>query len=298
MKFVKMHGLGNDFVLIDFVGSGLEQVGLIETKDLKAMAQRICLRHFGIGADGLVILLPGEKARVRMRIFNPDGSEAEMCGNAIRCVAAYLYRHGLLEQDETREIKVETLAGIMIPKLIITKEGEVKAVQVDMGEPRLERAEIPMLGPSGPVINEPLKIGSVTVKVTAVSMGNPHCLVFVDIQQGSNFELRTSNFEFAPLTDLGPQLENHPAFPQRTNVEFIQVLNRGNIKVRVWERGAGATLACGTGACAALVGCVLNNFTDRQVTVHLPGGDLDVSWGEDNHVYLTGPAEEVFTGEF
>ncbi|KFI36244.1 diaminopimelate epimerase [Peptococcaceae bacterium SCADC1_2_3] len=288
MKFVKMHGLGNDFVLIDFVGSGLEQVGLIETKDLKAMAQRICLRHFGIGADGLVILLPGEKARVRMRIFNPDGSEAEMCGNAIRCVAAYLYRHGLLEQDETREIKVETLAGIMIPKLIITKEGEVKAVQVDMGEPRLERAEIPMLGPSGPVINEPLKVGSVTVKVTAVSMGNPHCLVFVD------FEHRTSNIELR----IGPQLENHPVFPQRTNVEFIQVLNRSNIKVRVWERGAGATLACGTGACAALVGCVLNNFTDRQVTVHLPGGDLNVSWREDNHVYLTGPAEKVFTGEF
>lgn len=298
MKFIKMHGLGNDFVLIDFVRSGSEQVGFIETKDLKAMAQKICLRRFGVGADGLVILLPGEKARVRMRIFNPDGSEAEMCGNAIRCVAAYLYRHGRLTQDETREIKIETLAGIMIPKLIFTKKGEMEAVQVDMGKPRLERAEIPMLGPSGPVINELLKVGSVTVKVTAVSMGNPHCLVFVDILPESNFKPQTSDFEFTPLTELGPQLENHPAFPQRTNVEFIQVLNRSHIKVRVWERGAGVTLACGTGACAALVGCVLNNFTDRQVTVHLPGGDLKVSWREDNHVYLTGPAEEVFTGEF
>jgi diaminopimelate epimerase len=286
MKFVKMHGLGNDFVLIDFVGGGSGQVGSIEIRDLKAMAQKICLRRFGIGADGLVILLPGKKARIRMRIFNPDGSEAEMCGNAIRCVAAYLYRHGLLEQDETREINIETLAGIMIPKLIVTREGEVKAVQVDMGEPRLERAEIPMFGPSGSVINESLKVGSVTVKITAVSMGNPHCLLFVDAVNK------------APLTELGPQLENHPVFPQRTNVEFIQVLNRSQIMVRVWERGAGITLACGTGACAALVGCVLNNFTDRRVTIHLPGGDLNVSWGEDNHVYLTGPAEEVFTGEF
>lgn len=282
MKFVKMHGLGNDFVLID---ARLKQDIVTETKDLAVLARKVCPRHFGVGADGLVIILPGRKAKVRMRIFNPDGSEAEMCGNAIRCVAIYLYRHGLLKQDETEEIKIETMAGIMIPRLIIEEE-EIKAVRVDMGTPRLKRAEIPMIGPPGPVINEPLKIGKVNVKITAVSMGNPHCLVFVTTP------------EKVPLFELGPQLENHPAFPQRTNVEFIQVLNRREIKVHVWERGVGATLACGTGACAALVGSVLNGFTSRQVTVHLPGGDLNVAWKKDNHVYLTGPAQEVFTGEF
>lgn len=276
MRFTKVQGLGNDFVLVNCFEENIAE------RDFSKLAVRACDRHFGIGADGLVLLLPAEAADVNMRIFNPDGSEAEMCGNVIRCAAKYLFEHGLVPKNQ---IKVQTLAGIMLPELI-TANGQVQLVRVDMGEPRLDRLEIPMAGPSGRVISEPLATGGVTYQVTAVSMGNPHCIIIVpDVEQ-------------IPLPVAGPALERHSVFPKRTNVEFIQVLNRAEVKMRVWERGAGETMACGTGACAAVVACALNDCTGRRVTVHLPAGDLLIEWGTDNHVYMTGPAAEVFTGEY
>lgn len=276
MRFTKAHGLGNDFILVNCFEEKFNP------GDFSVLSIKMCDRHFGVGADGLVLILPSDKADVKMRIFNPDGSEAEMCGNAIRCVAKYLYEHGMVDKDK---IKVETLAGVISPGLII-EGGVVKLVRVDMGEPRLERADIPMVGPPGKVLDEPLKIGSVAYRITAVSMGNPHCIVFVpDVDQ-------------IQLQALGPRIETHPSFPRKTNVEFIQVLNRDEVKMRVWERGAGETMACGTGACAAAVACVLNGHTGRKVTVHLSAGDLLIEWAVNNRIYMTGPAEEVFLGEY
>lgn len=276
MRFTKVHGLGNDFILVNCFEEK------VDIKQAPELALNMCDRHFGIGADGLVLLLPSDSADVNMRIFNSDGSEAEMCGNAIRCVAKYLYAHGMVKKEK---IQVETLAGIMVPELII-ENGGLKLVRVDMGEPRLERSEIPMEGPAGRVINEPLEVNGAACRVTAVSMGNPHCIIFVpDVEQ-------------VPLHDIGPLIETHSAFPRKTNVEFIQVLNRQEVVMKVWERGAGETMACGTGACASAVACALNGHTGRKVTVHLKGGDLLIDWAENNHVYMTGPAEEVFTGEY
>lgn len=276
MFFTKVHGLGNDFILVNCFEEK------VNPEDFPSLAVRTCHRHFGVGADGLVLLLPSDAADVKMRIFNSDGSEAEMCGNAIRCTAKYLYERGMAEKDK---IRVETQAGIIVPELII-EDDRVKLVRVDMGEPRLERTEIPMEGPPGRVLDEPLQIDGVTYRVTAVSMGNPHCIIFVpDVDQ-------------VPLHVIGPRIETHPAFTRKTNVEFIQVLSRKEVKMKVWERGAGETMACGTGACATAVACVLNNRTGRRVTVHLAAGDLLIEWAEDNHVYMTGPAEEVFTGEY
>ncbi|HAG09946.1 MAG TPA: diaminopimelate epimerase [Desulfotomaculum sp.] len=277
MQFRKVQGLGNDFVMIDL----LKNKDYLHT-DLSSLARKACHRRLGIGADGLVLILPDEQADARMRIFNPDGSEPQICGNAIRCVARYLFEHKIVPH---KKIRIETLAGIIAPEIIL-QDGKLAAVKVDMGEPRLERKEIPMIGPPGQVINEPLAIGDHIWQVTAVSMGNPHCLIFVD------------DPDTFPLAQWGPQIENHPSFPERTNVEFIQVLNRTEIKMRVWERGAGATLACGTGTCATLVGCVLNGLTNRKAAVHLALGDLLIDWAGNNHVYMTGPAEEVFCGEF
>lgn len=274
MKFTKMQGLGNDFILVN---------GLTEAmpEDLGQTARFLCDRHFGIGADGLVFILPSESADIRMRIINSDGSEAEMCGNVIRCFARLVYDLGIVKKHA---IKVETLAGVMIPELIF--EGDrVVSVRVDMGEPKLERNLIPMEGPSGKVIDEPIQVGENTYNVTCVSMGNPHCITFVP------------DISSIPITEVGPSLERHPSFPRKTNVEFIQILNRNEVNMRVWERGAGETLACGTGACATAVACVLNNLTDRNITVHLPGGDLVIEWAENNHVYMTGPGEYVYTGE-
>jgi len=276
LRFTKVHGLGNDFILVNCFEEKLVP------ENFSRLAKVTCDRHFGIGADGLVLLLPSNVADVNMRIFNPDGSEAEMCGNAIRCVAKYLYEHNVVKKER---IRVETLAGIMVPELII-EDGRAKLVRVDMGEPRLERSEIPMEGPPGRVINEPLEAGDVIYHVTAVSMGNPHCIVFVP------------NVEMVPLYVAGPCLENHHVFPHKTNVEFIQVLNQDEVIMKVWERGAGETMACGTGACASAVACVLNGHTGRRVTVHLKAGDLLIEWAEDNHIYMTGPAEEVFTGVY
>lgn len=279
MQFTKVHGLGNDFVLVDCTRQPLLP---LDRDDLLAeAARRICHRHFGVGADGLVLILPSEKAQLRMRIFNPDGSEPEMCGNAIRCFARYAYEKGLVKEEE---ITVETLAGIIRPRVVV-RDGKVTGVRVDMGEPRLERHLIPMNGPAGRVVNELLEVGGRSYRVTAVSMGNPHCVIFTD------------DASAVPLEEVGPLIENHPAFPARTNVEFVQVVNSREIIMRVWERGAGETLACGTGACASAVAAVLNGYTERRVTVHLAGGDLLIEWEDNNHVYMTGPAEFVFTGE-
>jgi len=274
MKFTKMQGLGNDFILVNCLNEQL-------AGDFEAFARRLCDRHYGIGADGLILILPSETADIRMRIFNSDGSEPEMCGNGIRCFARFVYEGDIVKKQTMR---VETLAGVIIPEVIL--EGDhVVSVRVDMGEPRLERNVIPMTGPAGKVVNEPLVVDETTYKITCVSMGNPHCITFV------------SDVEEVPIGVIGPKMENHQVFPRRTNVEFIQVLNRNEVNMRVWERGAGETLACGTGACATGVACILNDLTDRTVTVHLAGGDLLIEWAENNHVNMTGPAEYVFRGE-
>ena len=276
LRFTKMHGLGNDYIFVNGLSERLPRVSL------PRLARALSDRHFGIGADGLILVLPSQSAQFRMQVFNADGSEAEMCGNGIRMFARYVYEHGLTRD---RELAVETLAGVIRPRLMV-RGGRVASVRVDMGEPRLERSEIPMRGKPGRVIAEPLRVAGETHRVTAVSMGNPHCVIFV--KEVAEF----------PVARVGPAIERHRAFPRRTNVEFVQVLGRSALRMRVWERGAGETLACGTGACATLVAAVLNGKADRKATVHLPGGDLKIEWREsDNHVYMTGPAEEVFCGE-
>jgi diaminopimelate epimerase len=272
-----MHGIGNDFVVVD----AMREVWPEER--LPDVARRACDRHFGIGSDGLILVLPSRVADFRMRMFNPDGSEAEMCGNGIRCFAKYVFDRGL---TPNREIQVETLAGLMQPKLLL-RSGRVEKVRVDMGEPRLLRRDIPMRGEptQSRVIREKLRVGGEKYEFTAVSMGNPHCVLFVH------------NVEQVDVLDLGPRIEHHHLFPARTNVEFVQVLNNGELRMRVWERGAGQTIACGTGACAATVAAALNELTSRRVVVHLDGGDLEIEWQGNNHVFMTGPAEEVFVGE-
>jgi len=278
IDFVKMHGLGNDFVLIDCLHKSLG-----DSSFFSGLAKKLCHRNFGIGADGIILILPSSKEDLRMRIFNSDGTEAQMCGNGIRCFAKYAYENKLISKIK---FTVETLAGIITPELIF-KDKEVSGIKVDMGIPKLRRREIPMEGKDAPtVVNETVKINSKqSFKITCVSMGNPHCIIFVNDVQS------------IPVEKVGPKIENHPLFPEKTNVEFIQILNKQEINFRVWERGVGETLACGTGACAALVAAVLNKKTDRQALIHLPGGDLDIRWADDGHIYMTGPAELVFRGE-
>lgn len=276
MRFTKVQGLGNDFVLVNC----LEEK--INPEQLADLALKACSRHLGIGADGLVLLYPSAVADIKMRIFNADGSEAEMCGNGIRCAAKYLYENSLVNKSRLR---METAAGIIIPELNI-KGGRVDSIRVDMGEPQLQRAAIPMIGPPGKVVNQPLQAGEQIFHLTAVSMGNPHCVIFVP------------QLEQVELALLGPLLEKQPVFPHRTNVEFVQIVDRGEVLVKVWERGAGETMACGTGACAVAVAGAMNDYTDRQLTVRLKGGALLIEWAADNHVYMTGQAEIVFTGEY
>ena len=271
MEIVKMHGLGNDFVFLDHFLVASEV-------DYSELARQLCHRQFGIGADGLVVVLSSEVADARMRIFNLDGSEPEMCGNGIRCLARYVHDKGYVSGDC---ITVETLAGVLKLKLS-SSDGEVTGVTVDMGEPVLKAGLIPVLADGEPVVGAELKVGGEAYSFTAVSMGNPHCVIFLDNYDNLNFEY------------TGPAIEKHELFPKKTNVEFIKVESPREITMKVWERGAGPTLACGTGACAATVASVLNNLTERLVTVHLPGGDLQIEWNEDNHVYMTGPATYVF----
>jgi len=270
MRFTKMHGLGNDFILVEPA----------QAEDYGLLSARLCDRHTGIGADGLVLVMPSDEADFRMRIFNADGSEPEMCGNAIRCFAKYAYGHGLTDKTD---LTVETLAGIIKPR-IMTADGTIGGVRVDMGDPRLNRADIPMAGPEGPVVNEPFAIDGETLAISGLRMGVPHMIVWEETLSVPRMER------------LGALMEVDPAFPQRTNVNFAEVLNRDEIAVRTWERGVGPTLACGTGACATGVAASMAGFTGKTVTVHLALGDLLIEWGEDGHVYMTGPAEEVFTG--
>jgi diaminopimelate epimerase len=267
MRFTKMQALGNDFIVLDSRGRELREPG--------ALARRLCRRRFGIGADQMLVLTESRKADFRMLIYNADGGEVEMCGNGIRCLAKYIWERGLSDKDT---LDIETAAGTIRPG----KAGEM--VRVDMGAPVLEGRDIPV-DLDGPVLDHPLPVEDKLFLVNCVSMGNPHAVIFID------------NLGGLPLSYYGPRIESHPLFPRRTNVEFVEVLGPGEISMRVWERGAGETLACGTGAAAAAVASALKGLTGRAVTVHLEGGDLLVQWAEDGHVYMTGPAEEVFEGE-
>ncbi|NDJ25108.1 diaminopimelate epimerase [Nostoc sp. B(2019)] len=276
IEFTKYHGLGNDFILIDNRSSSAPAL-------TSEQAIKLCDRHFGIGADGVIFALPGENgADYTMRIFNSDGSEPEMCGNGIRCLAGFLADLEGESRNQDR-YRIQTLAGVMTPQLM--SDGQVK---VDMGLPRLLALEIPttLVPAQEKVINQPLEVAEQIWNVTCVSMGNPHCITFV------------KDVAAISLETIGPQFEHHPVFPQRTNTEFIQVVSRDYLKMRVWERGAGITLACGTGACAALVAGVLTDKCDRTATVELPGGALQIEWSEiDQRIYMTGSAERVFTGK-
>jgi diaminopimelate epimerase len=274
MEFTKMNGLGNDFVVF----AGEKQL----PDNASELAVQLCNRFFGIGADGLVYILPSEIADFRMRIINSDGSEAEQCGNAIRCVAKYVYDNGLTDKEE---ITIETLgAGAQKVQLTI-QDGQVASVRVDMGEPILNGLQVPTTVDADRVINHPIEVDGREFQFTAVSMGNPHCVIYVD--DAVNFDLNV----------WGPKLEVHPMFPRKINVEFVTVNSRSHTDMRVWERGAGPTLACGTGACATVVASVLTGAVDRTATVSLKGGDLLIEWNEaDNHVYMTGPAAVSFRG--
>jgi len=266
LEFTKMHGAGNDFIFLDCLKRDVPNLG--------AVAGKLCDRRFGIGADQLLTVHPSKVADFRMEIYNADGSEVEMCGNGIRCFAKYVYDHGITKK---RDLEIETLAGIIRPRIV----GEM--VEVDMGEPILEGRKIPV-GAEGRIINYPLTVDGATYEVTCVSMGNPHCVLFLD------------DIDSLELAKIGPKFEHHPFFPKRVNTEFIKILNPAEVKMRVWERGAGETWACGTGASAVGVAGALSGRTEREVTVHLKGGDLLIEWRDDGRVYMTGGAEEVFRG--
>lgn len=273
MKFIKMHGLGNDFIFFE----NLDNTSM----DYATIAKKLCHRQLGIGADGIVIILPSEIADLRMRIINADGSEANMCGNAIRCFAKYAYEHELVK---TKSFRIETFAGIIIPE-VITDDDEVIAVKVNMGKPQLERTAIPMLGNENDAIDTSITVGDKNIKLTSLLMGVPHTMVYVD------------DLTHIDLERTGRSIEKHPTYPKGTNVNFVQVLSEDRIRVRTWERGAGATLACGTGSCASAVASFLNKHTGRKVSVELQYGQLDIEWTEDGNVFMTGPAEESYSGE-
>ncbi len=281
MRFTKMHGAGNDYIYVDCFAGPVPD-------DPAGLARRVSDRHFGIGGDGLIFILPSGVADARMLMFNADGSEAEMCGNGIRCLAKYVYEHGVVRQPT---LKIETGAGVRSLDLEIEQD-RVRQVRVDMGEPILDPQRIPTALPGnpalagGPVVGAELEVAGRKLAVTCVSMGNPHCVTFVD---------RLSDDW---VVCVGPQIERHPAFPRRANAEFVEVISPGEVRMRVWERGSGETLACGTGASAVCVAGALAGRTRRKVLVHLRGGDLKLDWAENNRVYMTGPAVEVFSGEW
>jgi diaminopimelate epimerase len=287
MRFVKMQGAGNDYVYVDCFNQ-------LPPRDPAALSRAISDRHFGVGSDGLILLLPSERADVRMRMFNADGSEAEMCGNGIRCLAKLAYDHGLTRNNP---LTVETGRGVLTLSLDL-RDGKVEQVTVDMGEPILEAERIPTTLPGPRVVDQPLPFGGPGVdawfagcevdrRLSCVSMGNPHAVIYC------------GNVERLPLEQAGPALERAPCFPRRSNVHFVQVRSPQEVTMRTWERGSGITLACGTGACAVAVAGVLTGRTGRRLLAHLPGGDLRLHWSEaDNHVYMTGPAVEVFCGEW
>ncbi|MBQ8625558.1 MAG: diaminopimelate epimerase [Agathobacter sp.] len=275
MKFTKLHGCGNGYIYVNLFEEKLDNPA--------EMSIKVSDHHFGIGSDGLITIGPSDIADFAMRIYNADGSEAEMCGNGIRCVGKYVYDHGLT--DKTK-IAVESGAGIKYLTLNV-ENGKVATVCVDMGEPIFAPQDIPVIAEGDIVIDEPISVGGIEWKMTCVSMGNPHAVVFLD---------DVKNFE---LEKYGPLFENHARFPKRTNTEFVHVISRTEADMRVWERGSAETWACGTGTCATVVACILKGYTDREVLVHLVGGDLVIRWDEEtNHVFMTGPATEVFSGEY
>jgi diaminopimelate epimerase len=276
MRFTKMHGLGNDYVYVDCVNGP-------PPRDPAAVAVKVSDRHFGIGSDGLILIGRSEVADARMRMFNADGSEGEMCGNGLRCVAKYVHDHGIAKKPQ---LTIETGRGVLTVDLEL-RNGAAERVTVDMGTPILKSADIPTTLPGDPPIDATFTAGGVTYRGTCVSMGNPHVVIYVD------------DVAAVPLEVVGPLLEHAPEFPRRINVHFVQVHSGSEVTMRTWERGSGITLACGTGACAVCVAGVLTGRTGRKLFAHLPGGDLDLEWREaDSHVFMTGPATEVFTGDW
>lgn len=277
MKFTKMQGCGNDYVYVDCTKNQE-----IEIDNIPHVARQVSDRHYGIGSDGLILIKPSQKADFFMDMYNNDGSRGKMCGNGIRCVGKYVYDYCLTDK---KQVKIETLSGIKTLDLTIDN-GKVSQVTVDMGNPIFAPEKIPVISDKEILVNEPIIIGGKEYKITCLSMGNPHAVVFVE------------NTDDIPIETIGPLFENHEMFPDRVNTEFIQVINRNHIKMRVWERGSGETLACGTGACASVVACVLNGLTEDEVKVSLLGGDLHIRYDKDNNlVYMTGPAVTVFEGE-
>ena len=286
IEFTKMHGCGNDYVYIN----GFTQK--IEPEKKKDFVIRVSDRHFGIGSDGVIFINPSNKADFEMEMYNADGTRAEMCGNGIRCVAKYVYDHGMTDRED---ITIESFGKIK-PIQITAKDGKAVLIRVDMGEPELRAGFVPVaadklgkqdgsdISLDDSVVDTPINADGKDYRMTCVSMGNPHAVIFLD-PEGLDIEA------------VGSGLENHPVFPNRANIEFVRIDDRSNVHMRVWERGTGETLACGTGCCATAVACILNGHTDRKVTVHVPGGDITVEWDEkDNHVYMTGPAAAVYDG--
>lgn len=274
MDFVKMHGLGNDFVFIE------DKTG--QDKDYTALARAMCNRHTGIGADGLIVIVDSRVADVRMRIINSDGSEAEMCGNGIRCFAKYVYDNGIIEK---KRFTVETPAGIMEPEITVGADNKAELITINMGRPSFNRSEIPMEGADGRVLNEDLCVDGANWKITSLLMGVPHTVTYVD------------DVDTVDIEKIGPLFEKHEAFPKHTNINFAQQMDDRTVKVRTWERGAGATLACGTGSCSVAVASFLNGRTGREVDIQLPLGTLHIEYREeDGNVYMTGPAAVSFTG--
>ena len=274
MKFTKMHGLGNDYVVANWFDAKVD--------DPSSLSRIMSKRRTGVGSDGLILILPSASDGFSMRIFNADGSEAETCGNGIRCVAKYVYESGM---TKSKEFVIETLAG-PTRVWLTTRDGTVVLVKCDMGTPKFSRSDIPMVGEEGEVIEEPLRVGDTECRVTCLSLGNPHAVVFVDDVQAVR------------LDEVGPLIENHALFPNRINVEFVELIDRENVRMRVWERGSGETLACGSGCCAAAVASARTARTDRTVTVHLELGSLKIEWADDGHIYMEGPATRVFEGEW
>ena len=273
MQFTKMQGIGNDYIYINCFQETV--------RDPAALSVRLSDRHFGVGSDGVILIEPSKIADCKMDMYNADGSRGLMCGNGIRCVGKYVYERGIVRKDV---LTVETLSGIKTLRLTVDK-GKVSELEVDMGKPILKPEEIPAHFPGNQAVNVPLTVDGREYRVTCVSMGNPHCVVFVD------------DTERFPIAQIGPKFEHHPAFPERVNTEFVQVLGKREIRMRVWERGSGETLACGTGACASAVACMLNGKTERGVLIHLLGGDLKIRWDEvSGSVFMKGPAEFSFDG--
>lgn len=273
MKFTKMHGLGNDYVYVNCFEEKIDNP--------PAVARFVSDRHFGIGSDGLIMINPSKTADFEMEMYNADGSRGEMCGNGIRCVAKYVYDYGLTDKTQ---ISVETLGGLKYLDLTV-EDGKVSLVKVDMGKPELEADLIPIISEREQVIDEPIEVDGKEYHMTGVSMGNPHAVIYVDDVKGLDLE------------KIGPKFENHERFPKRINTEFVHCIDRQTVEMRVWERGSGETLACGTGACAVAVSSILNNLTDTRVTVKLLGGDLQIEWDrEKDRVFMTGPATVVFDG--